>query len=241
VYSAAETSQCRVVWGRAIDCEDFHDFITKSNSDFVAPIWYGTNPTETLTASSTLLIMNGRRYKFSEAIASWMTGTTRIALTESYSGQHFLEICQNCVRRIEHDGNSETTLQVANDATFDLEKGDFLLVGSNTDMRNGMYVTEDYVGAGDGGAPVRIITGHHLTGKGTASITEAANQLLPLYKATSMNGYKPILVTESTSQVTYQYVSQCANRGTCDGGSGLCTCFKGYTGHNCDTQNMLAM
>jgi hypothetical protein len=35
-------------------------------------------------------------------------------------------------------------------------------------------------------------------------------------------------------------VSQCSNRGACDGSTGICACFKGYTNDNCDTQNMLA-
>merc|ERR1711937_829156 len=31
------------------------------------------------------------------------------------------------------------------------------------------------------------------------------------------------------------YVSQCSNRGLCNGDDALCECFKGYTNDNCDT------
>lgn len=48
------------------------------------------------------------------------------------------------------------------------------------------------------------------------------------------------VVTEGTATV-FQYVAQCSNRGFCNGETGLCECFAGYSNHNCDTQNMLAM
>ena len=33
----------------------------------------------------------------------------------------------------------------------------------------------------------------------------------------------------------------CSGRGLCDGGSGVCACFKGFTGDDCGSQNALAM
>jgi len=58
-----------------------------------------------------------------------------------------------------------------------------------------------------------------------------------LYKVNNGNGYKPIIVTESLTGATYQYVSSCSNRGICDDTFGVCDCFAGYTSWNCDTQN----
>ena len=41
------------------------------------------------------------------------------------------------------------------------------------------------------------------------------------------------------SEGTYQYVSECSNRGLCNE-KGVCECFDGYTGDDCSIQNILA-
>lgn len=48
-------------------------------------------------------------------------------------------------------------------------------------------------------------------------------------------------VTRPDSTTVYNYVSQCSGRGLCSFETGLCTCFKGYTNDNCNTQNILAL
>merc|ERR1711988_292980 len=49
--------------------------------------------------------------------------------------------------------------------------------------------------------------------------------------------YPPTLATTGTTGRTY--VGECSNRGICDGDSGLCNCFPGYTGDNCGTVSSL--
>jgi len=40
---------------------------------------------------------------------------------------------------------------------------------------------------------------------------------------------------------SYTHTSQCSNRGLCDTVTGLCTCFRGYTGEDCSVQSVLAV
>ena len=49
--------------------------------------------------------------------------------------------------------------------------------------------------------------------------------------------YPPTLATTGTTGRTY--VGECSNRGICDGDSGLCQCFTGYSGDNCGTVSSL--
>jgi hypothetical protein len=50
--------------------------------------------------------------------------------------------------------------------------------------------------------------------------------------------FRPPVFAESVENTGgYIYVSECSNRGSCSRDSGLCTCFVGFDGDNCDTQN----
>jgi hypothetical protein len=55
--------------------------------------------------------------------------------------------------------------------------------------------------------------------------------------ATVYKFYPPTLAkTQSTG---YNYVAECSNRGICDGETGLCNCFAGYSGDNCGSVSSL--
>merc|ERR1712005_61942 len=73
-----------------------------------------------------------------------------------------------------------------------------------------------------------------------SSLTFTGNPgyLKPIEIDTTLDGVR---ATTNTTTGTFTYVSQCSNRGLCNGDDALCECFKGYTNDNCDTQSSLAV
>jgi len=231
----------KLTWGKCLECEDAMDFMPEDLTDSVLPIYRAVAPTETIAPSTDVLLINGRRYKVDsvETTAYAPTTAKRVELTETFSGQHFMELCNECVEAVA-TAAGVSTLTIADTATFNLDKGDLLLFGGDAQLQTAAYVDTDYDGAADDVTTARAITTKFAVGTGLATADGSSNAF-NLYKATAMNGFKPVIITERAAQATYQYVSQCSNRGSCDGSTGLCGCYKGYTNDNCDTQNMLAI
>jgi len=198
-------------------------------------------------AAGSVMLINGRRYKVAAAQDTTALTHGGIALSETFAGSEYLELCSSCVSAVTDVADSESTITVGNNwgFGFDLTAGDQIMVGENTHFDGLMSVTTAFNGgevggtitASSGAGASPAIAAASTTGAFVSSQTGATSAL---YKVLNTNGYTPILVTESAVQTTYQYVSQCSNRGACDGSTGICACFKGYTNDNCDTQNMLA-
>merc|ERR1711988_1863290 len=154
--------------------EDLADFLV-TNDAAVAPV-YKAKTTATAVPDGSLLLMNGRRYKVKQTAVDTSAGNAvEVTLTETYSGQHFMKLCDDCVVGTAHDGGTVTTITVAATSTFDAQLGDFLMVGSNTEMESGGYVTALYAGADDAGT--RAITISHVVG--TAASQSSSQRQLP--------------------------------------------------------------
>jgi hypothetical protein len=201
-------------------------------------------------AAGSVMLINGRRYKVAVKQSTTLLTHGGIALTETFAGSEYLELCSSCITTVADGTNSGSTITVTSDwgFGFDLAAGEQIMVGESTHFDALMSVSAAFVG-GEVGGPISVsssagatsvpLTGTFVPVTG-AFVPAQATATSALYKVLNTNGYKPILVTEKSDQTTYQYVSQCSNRGACDGSTGICACFKGYTNDNCDTQNMLA-
>merc|ERR1711865_1058068 len=207
-------------------------------------------------AEGDVLLINGRRYKVA-APQPTTTGTHGgITLSETFAGSEYLELCSSCVTAVADGADSASALTISANwgFGFDLKAGEQVMVGQSTHFDALMSISNDYSSIGTAGAAAGTAgvalnaassagasyTGATVANGATGFSAPAQTGASALYKVLNTNGYRPILVTESARQTTYQYVSQCSNRGACDGSTGICACFKGYTNDNCDTQNMLA-
>jgi hypothetical protein len=197
--------------------------------------------TQTEVAAGSIMILDGRRYKVAATAAGKAGGSDaaggKITLTETYAGGQLLEVCEDCIV----SATAATPAILSAVELLGVAAGDQLAVSGS--VHKNLFQTVQALAADKLTVTPQkgslIGKPDYLTDVGGTPLT--GTDRLSLYKALNTGIISPILVTESRTGVTYQYVSQCANRGSCDGSTGLCTCFKGFSNDNCDTQNMLAI
>merc|ERR550514_2594691 len=91
-------------------------------------------------AAGSILLMNGRRYKTAAAQTSG-SGEGGIALTETFAGSSYLELCSGCADSMADGGtNTDTGSEIQTDGNFgggfDLKRGEQLMLGSATIAAN---------------------------------------------------------------------------------------------------------
>jgi len=182
-------------------------------------------------AAGAVLLLNGRRYRVRAR-----TGTAaKVTLNENYAGGQLRQVCASCITAYTAAGTSVTS-----SAKINLDDGARIVIGG--------FVQADFVTNVIGAVSdaTAIVTSAQASDGTKANIAGAGgdvtSQTAALYTVQGIDGIPQTatLVTEASSGSTYHYVAQCSNRGSCDAGTGLCKCFKGYSNDNCDTQNMLA-
>jgi hypothetical protein len=201
----------------------------------------------TLVAGSVLLL-DGRRYRVrARGSGAGIDGQSKVTLAENYAGGSLEKICTNCVAVATNTGTEGGVLKTFGatggvGAQLNLVAGDRIMQSGNI---HGDFLTTIQA-ATSASEYVTNLGGSHGTALhfGADLATTAESATLSLYKTRygAKGAAAVTMITESAVGAnTYNYVAQCANRGTCDSATGICKCFKGYAGDNCAKQNMLSL
>merc|ERR1711939_1160666 len=111
--------------------------------------------------AGSILLMNGRRYKTAAAQTSG-SGEGGIALTETFAGSSYLELCSGCADSMADGGtNTDTGSEIQTDGNFgggfDLKRGEQLMLGSATKFDAQLSVVVDQVALfNDGSTPATV-------------------------------------------------------------------------------------
>ena len=212
-------------------------------ANVLLPVYAGLPSASTADSgvvAGTVLLIDGRRYKVkARGTGGGLGGVSKVTLSENYAGGGIVQHCSGCVKEVAQ-GSGTITFQTNEMHTF--AKGERLMIQGRVHEEFASTVTTGTTSANT----VVVSPGgtRGVSGGLSGSASVASGATLALYKTTSSANAEGVtvgLVTEvATGSKQYQYVAQCANRGTCDGSTGICKCFKGYSGDNCASQNMLA-
>jgi hypothetical protein len=165
--------------------------------------------------------------------------TMQLVFLDKDGDTHYNNLTETINVTVAANPYGETTVQLAYDASCDtnntlvshcLQKGDMIMF-----TKSDWSVPSSTVATGEFYTITRVWTvlADTMTGEDTyfISVDHTVN-------FDYSNGYVYVLTEEDE---TYDYVTECSNRGYCNRDEGLCECFHGYTNDNCDTQSALSV
>lgn len=223
IYYDNPTSTFRVFTRAALDyasTTDFYVYTTKGTMQRVSP----DAGVFTTSGEYPLTVNVGRHY----SNVLYMTNTS---VEESYYG----------------DVACETNPVGSNNADACVNKDDWVMILNTDNTAAGLAANPAYPNI----YQVKKVGREEqsfVTNPDTVNDEKVRNQIVLDYSMNAKYDYtgdsiaRVYKFTPDSTQPTggYHYAAECSNRGICNKGSGICSCFAGYTGDNCGEVNALA-
>jgi len=162
--------------------------------------------------------------------------TTDATMEQLYTDTDSSDLLDNAETAfaIQGDPTGSTTVELDGDASCEsgaatvsncLDKGDIIMMGAATsvdDAVDGEFYTI-----------TRVWT--------VAALDEAQSDTYFFSVDHAVTGDFDDVYVLTVNTQSYEYVSECSNRGLCNAEEGVCECFAGYTNDNCNLQSAVAV
>jgi hypothetical protein len=175
---------------------------------------------------------NGKSFKITR---SFLTSNAIASVTDATNVACAAGKCHEAVQAVDSIiiGGASCDTKAASDVSYPLHRDAGVVTISATASATSIAIAT--LGTGAAGTACQIMyLGRHvitLDSMPTASATSVDKTLLYSSPTGSCS-------VAETTKGTYESF-ECSNRGACDGGSGLCSCYSGYSGQSCQTQTVL--
>merc|ERR1719169_54189 len=175
---------------------------------------------------------NGKSFKITR---SFLTKTDVASVTDATNVACAAGKCHEAVQAVDSIimGGASCDTKAASDVSYPLHRdaGTVTISGDGT----ATSIAIATLGTGVSGTACEIMyLGRHVITLDSMPTTSATS----VPKTVLYNSPTGSCSVAETTKGTYESF-ECSNRGACDGSSGLCSCYSGYSGQSCQTQTVL--